>query len=55
MHESTVAADEHALLDAAGDVMLLVAAYAIIAAIASSLHDKAREVEILIEPAGRAT
>lgn len=54
-HESTIAADEHSLLDAAGDVMLLVAAYAIIAAIASSLHDKAREVEILIEPAGRAT
>jgi hypothetical protein len=52
MHERTIAADEHGLLNAAGDVMLLVAAYAIIAAIASSLHDKPREVKIL---AGSAT
>jgi hypothetical protein len=55
MHERTIATDEHALLNAAGDVMLLVAAYAIIAAIASSLHDKPREVKILAQPAGRAT
>lgn len=49
VHESTIGANEHALLDAAGDVMLLVAAYAVIAAIASSLKDK--EVEVIGEPA----
>jgi EmrB/QacA subfamily drug resistance transporter len=41
LHERTIAADEQALLDAAGDVMLLMAAYAVIAAIASSLRDRA--------------
>ncbi len=41
LHETTIAADEHALLAAVGDVMLLIAAFAIIAAIASSLRDKA--------------
>jgi hypothetical protein len=55
MHERTIATDEHALLNAAGDVMLLVAAYALIAAIASSLHDKPRQAKILAEPTGRAT
>lgn len=49
VHESTIGANEHALLDATGDVMLLVAAYAVIAAIASSLKDK--EVEVIGEPA----
>jgi hypothetical protein len=44
---------QHALLNAAGDVMLLVAVYAIIAAIASSLRDK--EVEALDEPIESAT
>ena len=42
LHERTVAADEHALLDAVGDVMLLIAAFAVVAAIACSLRDKAR-------------
>jgi hypothetical protein len=41
LHETTIAVDEHALLAAGGDVMLLIAAFAIIAAIASSLRDKA--------------
>ena len=44
LHERTVASNEQALLDAAGDVMLLMAVYAVIAAIASSLRDR---------PAGR--
>ena len=52
VHESTIGASEHALLDAVGDVMLLVAAYAAIAAIASSLHDK--KVEIFGQPAESA-
>ena len=52
-YESTLAANQHALLNAAGDVMLLVAVYAIIAAIASSLRDK--EVEALDEPIESAT
>jgi EmrB/QacA subfamily drug resistance transporter len=40
LHERTLGADEQALLAAAGDVMLLMAAYAVIAAIASSLRDR---------------
>jgi len=40
LHERTIATSEHALLEAAGDVMLLMAAYAVIAAIASSLRDR---------------
>jgi hypothetical protein len=40
LHERTIGASEQALLDAAGDVMLLMAAYAVIAAIASSLRDR---------------
>jgi EmrB/QacA subfamily drug resistance transporter len=54
LHDSAIAANEHALLDAAGDVMLLITVYAVIAAIASSLRDRAPEVEVLGEPAGRA-
>ena len=42
LHERTVGAGEHALLDATGDVMLLIAAFAILAAIACSLRDRAR-------------
>jgi hypothetical protein len=38
LHERTLGANEQALLNAAGDVMLLMAAYAVIAAIASSLR-----------------
>ena len=53
MHESTISANEHALLDAVGDVMLLVAAYAAIAAVASSLHDK--KVKIFGQPAESVT
>jgi len=41
VHESTIAANERALLDATGDVMLLIAAFAVIAAIACSLRGKA--------------
>lgn len=55
LHESTIGADEHALLGATGDVLLLIAAFAVIAAIACSLRDKAREVEVLGEPARKAT
>jgi hypothetical protein len=40
LHERTIGASEQALLNAAGDVMLLMAAYAVIAAIASSLRDR---------------
>ncbi len=40
LHERTIATNEQALLDAAGDVMLLMAVYAVIAAIASSLRDR---------------
>jgi EmrB/QacA subfamily drug resistance transporter len=40
LHERTVGANEQALLNAAGDVMLLMAAYAVIAAIAASLRDR---------------
>jgi EmrB/QacA subfamily drug resistance transporter len=42
LHETTVGANEHALLDAAGDVMLLITVYALIAAIALSLRDRAQ-------------
>ncbi len=38
-HERTLGADSHALLSAVGDVMVLVAAYAFLAAIFSSLGD----------------
>ena len=55
LHESTLGADEHALLYATGDVMLLIAAFAVIAAIACSMHDKALEVDVLGEPAREAT
>jgi EmrB/QacA subfamily drug resistance transporter len=55
LHESTIGANEHSLLDAAGDVMLLITVYAVIAALTSSLREKAREVEVLRERAGRAT
>jgi hypothetical protein len=40
LHERTIGANEQALLNATGDVMLLMAAYAVIAAIASSLRDR---------------
>jgi EmrB/QacA subfamily drug resistance transporter len=43
LHDSTIAANDRALLCAAGDVMLLITLYAVIAAVASSLHDKPRE------------
>jgi hypothetical protein len=43
------------LLSAAADVMLLIAVYAVIADIASSLRDKVRKVEVLVDPAGGAT
>ena len=42
LHERTVAANEAALLGAAGDVMLLLIAYAALAAAASSLRDRRR-------------
>jgi len=35
--------------------MLLIAAFAVIAAIACSMHDKALEVDVLGEPAREAT
>jgi hypothetical protein len=41
LHERTIGADETSLLAAAGDVMLLMAAYAMVAAIACSLRDRA--------------
>ena len=40
LHERTLGANEQALLSAVGDVMLLMAAYAVLAAIASSLRDQ---------------
>jgi hypothetical protein len=40
LHERTIGANEQALLSGAGDVMLLMAAYAAIAATASSLRDR---------------
>jgi EmrB/QacA subfamily drug resistance transporter len=40
LHERTIAANEQALLNAAGDVMMLMAAYAIIAAFASSRRER---------------
>ena len=55
LHERTVGADERALLDAAGDVMLLIAAFAVLAAIACSLRDKTCEAEVVGEPAREAT
>ena len=42
LHERTIGVSEHALLGAAGDVMLLLAAYAAMAAVASSLRKEAR-------------
>jgi EmrB/QacA subfamily drug resistance transporter len=55
LHESTIGANEHALLNAAGDVMLLITIYAVIAAIASSLRDRDEEVDVLGRPAGNVT
>jgi EmrB/QacA subfamily drug resistance transporter len=40
LHESTIAAEEHALLGAAGDVLLLMAVYAVVAGAASALSDR---------------
>ena len=42
LHERTIGANEQALLAAVGDVMLLLAAYAAVAAVASSLRSGAR-------------
>ncbi|MGE0223766.1 MAG: MFS transporter [Acetobacteraceae bacterium] len=54
-HETTLGVNEHALLGAAGDVMLLIAAFAVLAAVACSLRDNPREAEGPEQPARAAT